>query len=309
MKGFARILLGRLVLTIPVVWAVVTLVFLLLHLVPGDPVLAFLGETATPEQVAEMRHRFGLDRPLLEQYAHYWKQVLRGDLGVTFVDRRPVAEKILARYPATLQLAVAALVIALLISIPLGVAAARHQGGIRDAAASTLALAGIALPNFALGPLLILLFSVKLRLLPPSGFGDLVHLVLPALTLGAALAAILTRLVRTSVLEELHQEYVKTARAKGLNERTVIYRHVLRNGLIPVVTIVGLQFGVLLGGAIITERIFNWPGIGTLTIEAITARDYPLVQGCLLVIALTYILVNTATDLLYRVLDPRVQVE
>lgn len=309
MKGFARILLGRLVLTIPVVWAVVTLVFLLLHLVPGDPVLAFLGETATPEQVAEMRHRFGLDRPLLEQYAHYWKQVLHGDLGVTFVDRRPVAEKILVRYPATLQLAVAALAIALLISIPLGVTAARHQGGIRDAAASTLALAGIALPNFALGPLLILLFSVKLRLLPPSGFGDLAHLVLPALTLGAALAAILTRLVRTSVLEELHQEYVKTARAKGLNERTVIYRHVLRNGLIPVVTIVGLQFGVLLGGAIITERIFNWPGIGTLTIEAITARDYPLVQGCLLVIALTYILVNTATDLLYRVLDPRVQVE
>jgi len=309
MNGLTEMLVRRLLLVIPVVWAVVTLVFLLMHLVPGDPVLAFLGETATPEQVAEMRHRFGLDRPLLEQYAAYWKQVLRGDLGVTFVDRRPVAEKILARYPATLQLAVAALLVAVLIAIPLGVTAARHHGGIRDAVASVVALLGIALPNFALGPLLILLFSVKFGLLPPSGFGDPVHLVLPALTLGAALAAILTRLVRTSVLEELHQDYVKTARAKGLDERTVIYRHVLRNGLIPVITIVGLQFGVLLGGAIITERIFNWPGIGTLTIEAIAARDYPLVQGCLLVIALTYILVNTATDLLYRVLDPRIKVE
>ncbi len=309
MDGITGILLRRLLLVIPVLWAVVTLVFLLLHLVPGDPVLAFLGETATPEQVAEMRHRFGLDRPLLEQYANYWKQVLRGDLGVTFVDRRPVAEKILSRYPATLQLAVAALLVAVLIAIPLGVTAARHHGGIRDAVASVMALLGIALPNFALGPLLILLFSVKLGLLPPSGFGDPAHLILPALTLGAALAAILTRLVRTSVLEELHQDYVKTARAKGLNERTVLYRHVLRNSLIPVVTIVGLQFGVLLGGAIITERIFNWPGIGTLTIEAIAARDYPLVQGCLLVIALTYIVVNTATDLLYRVLDPRIKVE
>lgn len=309
MDGITGILLRRLLLVIPVLWAVVTLVFLLLHLVPGDPVLAFLGETATPEQVAEMRHRFGLDRPLLEQYANYWKQVLRGDLGVTFVDRRPVAEKILSRYPATLQLAVAALLVAVLVAIPLGVTAARHHGGIRDAVASVMALLGIALPNFALGPLLILLFSVKLGLLPPSGFGDPAHLILPALTLGAALAAILTRLVRTSVLEELHQDYVKTARAKGLNERTVLYRHVLRNSLIPVVTIVGLQFGVLLGGAIITERIFNWPGIGTLTIEAIAARDYPLVQGCLLVIALTYIVVNTATDLLYRVLDPRIKVE
>ncbi len=309
MGSIMGILGRRLLLVIPVMWAVVTLVFVLLHLVPGDPVLAFLGETATPEQVAEMRHRFGLDRPLLEQYANYWKQVLRGDLGVTFVDRRPVAEKIRSRYPATLQLAVAALLVAVLIAIPLGVTAARHHGGVRDAVASVMALLGIALPNFALGPLLILLFSVKLRLLPPSGFGDPAHLILPALTLGAALAAILTRLVRTSVLEELHQDYVKTARAKGLDERTVLYRHVLRNGLIPVVTIVGLQFGVLLGGAIITERIFNWPGIGTLTIEAIAARDYPLVQGCLLVIALTYIVVNTATDLLYRVLDPRIKVE
>jgi len=309
MDGILGILWRRLVLVIPVVWAVVTFVFLLLHLVPGDPVLAFLGETATPEQVAEMRHRFGLDRPLLEQYLAYWKQIARGDLGVTFVDRRPVAEKILSRYPATLQLAIAAVLVAVLIAVPLGVTAARHQGGIRDALASLVALLGIALPNFALGPLLILLFSVKLGALPPSGFGEPEHLVLPALTLGAALAAILTRLVRASVLEELRHDYVKTARAKGLDDRTVLYRHVLRNGLIPVITIVGLQFGVLLGGAIITERIFNWPGIGTLTIEAIAARDYPLVQGCLLVIALTYLVVNTATDFLYRVLDPRIQVE
>ncbi len=304
-----RILVRRLVLVLPVIWAVVTLVFLLIHMVPGDPVLTYLGERATPEQVAEMRHRFGLDRPVWEQYIHYWQQLLKGDLGITFFDRRPVTEKILGRYPATIELALAALVVAVSLSIPLGVTAATHQGKLADSIASVVALVGISLPNFALGPLMILLFAVKLRWLPASGMGGLSHLVLPAITLGAALAAILTRMVRSSVIEELRQEYVKTARAKGLSERIVIYKHVLKNGLIPVVTIVGLQFGVLLGGAIITERIFNWPGIGTLTIEAIYARDYPLVQGCILVIALTYVLVNTATDVVYRMLDPRIQVE
>jgi peptide/nickel transport system permease protein len=309
METLVRALARRALLVIPVVWAVVTLVFLLIHIIPGDPVVNFLGETATVEQVAEMRHRFGLDQPLSKQYVAYWKQLLEGDLGTTFIDRRPVFEKIISRYPATIQLAIAALIVALVISIPLGVTAGRRQGTLLDAVASVVALIGVSLPNFALGPIMILLFSVKFRLLPPSGFGEPAQLVMPAITLGAALAAILTRMVRTSIIEELREEYVKTARSKGLEETRVVYRHVLKNGLIPVVTIVGLQFGVLLGGAIITERIFNWPGIGTLTIDAIYSRDYPLVQGCILVIALTYILVNTATDLVYRLLDPRIKVE
>lgn len=309
MSSIIQVLLRRLWLVLPVVWAVVTLVFLLIHLVPGDPVLSFLGERATPEQVAEMRHRFGLDLPLWQQYVNYWQQLLSGDLGVTFFDRRPVIDKILGRYPATIELALAALVVSVTLAIPLGVTAATHQGKLTDNVASVVALVGISLPNFALGPLMILLFAVQLRWLPASGIGGPGHLVMPAVTLGAALAAILTRMVRSSVIEELGQDYVKTARAKGLVERIVIYKHVLKNGLIPVVTIVGLQFGVLLGGAIITEQIFNWPGLGTLTIEAIRARDYPLVQGCILAIALTYVFVNTATDLVYRLLDPRIKVE
>jgi peptide/nickel transport system permease protein len=225
------------------------------------------------------------------------------------MDRRPVIDKIFGRYPATIELAIAALVVAVTISIPLGVTAGVRQGSLTDNIASVTALLGISLPNFALGPLMILLFAVELRWLPASGTGGLPHLVMPAITLGAALAAILTRMVRSSVIEELDQDYVKTARAKGLIEPAVVYKHVLKNGLIPVITIVGLQFGVLLGGAIITEQIFNWPGIGTLTLEAIRARDYPLVQGCVLVIALTYILVNTATDMVYRLLDPRIKIE
>lgn len=309
MGTLVRALARRALLVVPVIWAVVTVVFLLIHIIPGDPVINFLGETATVEQVADMRHRFGLDQPLSRQYVAYWEQLLAGDLGTTFIDRRPVVEKIISRYPATIQLAMAALIVALVISIPLGVTAGRRQGTLLDAVASVVALIGVSLPNFALGPIMILLFAVKLRLLPPSGFGEPAQLVMPAITLGAALAAILTRMVRTSIIEELREDYVKTARSKGLEETRVVYRHVLKNGLIPVVTIVGLQFGVLLGGAIITERIFNWPGIGTLTIDAIYSRDYPLVQGCILVIALTYILVNTATDLVYRYLDPRIKVE
>lgn len=309
MKITIQVLLRRLMLVLPVVWAVVTLVFLLIHIVPGDPVMTYLGETATPAQVAEMRQRFGLDKSLPVQYLDYWQQLLSGDLGVTFMDRRPVIDKIFGRYPATIELAIAALVVAVTISIPLGVTAGVRQGSLTDNIASVTALLGISLPNFALGPLMILLFAVELRWLPASGTGGLPHLVMPAITLGAALAAILTRMVRSSVIEELDQDYVKTARAKGLIEPAVVYKHVLKNGLIPVITIVGLQFGVLLGGAIITEQIFNWPGIGTLTLEAIRARDYPLVQGCVLVIALTYILVNTATDMVYRLLDPRIKIE
>ncbi|HKX29495.1 MAG TPA: ABC transporter permease, partial [Blastocatellia bacterium] len=258
----------------------------------------------------ELKHKLGLDLPLSQQYLNYWRGVLRGDLGVSLVDSSDhVLEKILARYPATIQLALAGLFVAILISIPLGIVAGTHQGRWIDSLASVVALLGISTPGFVLGPLAIYLFAIKLDLLPVSGWYGIEYMILPAVTLGAALAAILTRMVRSSVIEELNEDYVRTARAKGLNERQVIYKHVLKNGLIPVVTVVGLQFGVLLAGAIITEVIFSWPGLGRLTIDAINSRDYPMVQGCILMIALTYIIANVMTDFAYRLLDPRIRVE
>ncbi len=300
----------RLLLVLPVVWAVVTLVFLLIHIVPGDPVRNTLGENATEAQVLELKHKLGLDLPLSQQYINYWRGVLRGDLGVSLVNPSDqVLEKILTRYPATIELALAGLAVAILISIPLGVTAGTNQGKLIDNIASVIALLGISMPGFVLGPLMIYLFAIKLDLLPVSGRYGPEYLILPAVTLGAALAAILMRMVRSSVIEELNEDYVRTARAKGLSERQVIYKHVLKNGLIPVVTVIGLQFGVLLAGAIITEVIFSWPGLGRLTIDAINSRDYPLVQGCILMIALTYIIANLLTDFAYRLLDPRINVE
>lgn len=308
-----RILLAltkQLVLVLPVIWAVVTLVFLLIHIVPGDPVRNALGENSREEQVNELKHRLGLDLPLSQQYFNYWRGVLRGDLGVSLVNPQDhVLEKIIVRYPATIELALAGLVVAILIAIPLGVTAGTNQGKFLDNLASVVALLGISTPGFVLGPLMIYLFAIKLDLLPVSGRYGLEYLILPAVTLGAALAAILTRMVRSSVIEELNEDYVRTARAKGLSERQVIYKHVLKNGLIPVVTVIGLQFGVLLAGAIITEVIFSWPGLGRLTIDAINSRDYPMVQGCILMIALTYIIANLLTDFAYRLLDPRIKVD
>ncbi len=298
----------RLLLAVPVVWAVVTLVFLLIHIVPGDPVRNALGENATEAQVIELKRKLGLDLPLSRQYLEYWGGVVRGDLGASLVNPADrVLEKVLARYPATLELALAGLMVAILISIPLGVLAGRRRGSWIDNTISVVALLGISTPGFVLGPLAIYLFSIKLDLLPVSGRYGPEYLVLPAVTLGAALAAILTRMVRSSVIEELGADYVRTARAKGLSESRIVFRHALRNGLIPVVTIIGLQFGVLLAGAIITETIFSWPGLGRLTIDAINSRDYPMVQGCILTIALTYILANLLTDLAYRLLDPRIR--
>jgi ABC-type dipeptide/oligopeptide/nickel transport system permease component len=301
----------RLVLVLPVVWAVVTLVFLLIHIVPGDPARNALGENATEEQVIKLKQRLGLDLPLAQQYINYWRGVLTGDLGVSLVNRSDrVFDKILERYPATIELALAGLAVAILISIPLGVAAGTNQGKAMDNIASVIALLGISTPGFVLGPLLVYLFAIKLDLLPVSGrYYGAEYRILPAITLGAALAAILTRMVRSSVIEELNEDYVRTARAKGLSERQVIYKHVLKNGLIPVVTVIGLQLGVLLAGAIITEVIFAWPGLGSLTIEAISARDYPMVQGCILMIALTYIIANILTDFAYRLLDPRIKIQ
>ncbi|HJT28872.1 MAG TPA: ABC transporter permease [Pyrinomonadaceae bacterium] len=322
-------LLKRLLILILVVWTVVSLVTLLIELVPGDPAVAVLGEQATPEQFAQFREKHGLDRPPFffsfprdnndqrhfawhgvdNRYVDYWRSLLTGDMGLSFRNDRPVKDLILERYPATIELAVVAMVFAILISIPLGVIAGTHRGTLIDNAASVVALLGISLPSFVIGPMLVYIFAVKLGWLAPSGRFDWSDIILPAFTLGAALSAILTRMVRSSVIEELGEDYVRTARAKGLSERTVVYKHVLKNGLIPVVTILGLQLGVLLAGAIITEKIFGWPGLGLLLVEdGIGKRDYRVVQGCVLVISMTYIIANLLTDMVYRWLDPRIRV-
>jgi ABC-type dipeptide/oligopeptide/nickel transport system permease component len=297
----------RLLYTLPVVWLVVSLVFLMIHLVPGDPVAQMLGEGATPTDLDMLRHQYGLDLPLGQQYLRYWQGVLHGDLGHSLRLNDSVTHLILQRYPYTLELTLAALVIALLAAIPAGILAALHRGRWRDNTVGVVSLFGLSFPAFAMGPIAILLVSIKLGWLPVSGAGSFAHLVLPAITMGSGLAAILTRMVRTAMLEELGQDYIRTARAKGLPERTVLYRHALRNALIPIVTLVGLQFGALLAGAIVTETIFSWPGVGRLTITAISNRDYALVQGCILAVGLTYILVNLATDILYAVLNPRIR--
>ena len=293
--------------TLPVLWLVVSVVFLLIHLVPGDPILQMLGEGAPASDIAATRHAYGLDVPLGQQYLRYWKGVLHGDLGPSLRYGQSVGRLIVQRYPFTLQLTLASLFVAILISIPAGVRSAQRRGRWDDKLLGVVSLFGLSFPNFALGPILILVFAIKLGWLPVSGSGTIAHLVLPAITMGGALAAILTRMVRTSMLEELGQDYIRTARAKGLSERAVVYRHALRNAMLPVLTVIGLQFGALLAGAIVTETIFSWPGIGRLTIQAIGNRDYYLVQGCILAIGLTYVFVNFLTDLLYSVANPRIR--
>src|SRR5579864_5401217 len=284
---------------IPALWIIVTMVFLLAHLVPGDPVQQMLGEGARAEDLQQLRHSLGLDMPVLAQYRHYLGGLFRGDLGESFRFQQPVARVVLAHYPATLELAIVALLVCAAIGIPAGMFAAQRRGRTADRAIGVLTLFGLSVPNFALGPVLILIFSVILGWLPVSGRGGVSHLILPGITLGAALAAILTRMVRTSVIEELSSDYVRTARAKGLSESAVLFRHAFRNALIPILTILGLQFGTLLAGTIVTESIFSWPGIGRLSVQAIEARDYPLLQGCILLIAVSYVFVNLLTDLVY----------
>ena len=298
---------SRLAYMLPVVWLVVSVVFLLIHLVPGDPIQAMLGEGAAAADLQAARHAYGLDVPLGAQYLRYWRGVLHGDLGRSLRFQQPVGTLVARAYPATLVLTVSALAIAVLLSIPAGVRSATRRNRWDDRALGFISLLGLSVPNFALGPLLILLFAIRLDLLPVSGSESWRNLVLPAVTMGASLAAILTRMVRTSMLEELGQDYIRTARAKGLSERAVVYRHALRNALIPVVTVLGLQFGALLAGAIVTETIFSWPGIGRLTLSAINNRDYALVQGCLLCIGLTYVAVNFLTDIVYSALNPRIR--
>jgi ABC-type dipeptide/oligopeptide/nickel transport system permease component len=302
-----RYLLTRLLYTLPVIWLVVSLVFFLIHLVPGDPIAQMLGEGAPAADLEAARHAYGFDLPISQQYVNYWNGVLHGNLGTSFRYNQSVTHLLLQRYPYTLQLTVAALVVAILLSIPAGVHSARTRNQWDDRAISVVSLFGLSFPTFALGPILILLFSIKAGWLPVSGAGSFANLVLPAITMGSALAAILTRMVRTSMLEELSQDYVRTARAKGLDETTVVYRHALRNAMIPVITVLGLQFGALLAGAVVTEKIFSWPGIGRLTVDAISNRDYYVVQGCILAIGLTYVLVNFLTDFVYSVLNPRIR--
>ena len=281
-------LIKRLLLTIPVLLGVATLVFALIHFIPGDPAQVMLGESASQEDIAQLRVRLGLDRPLIVQYGAFLRGAVRGDLGRSLRNDQPVARQIVERMPATAQLAFASAI---------------------DFAAMTLSLVGISIPNFWLGPLMAIVFAVQLGWLPVGGSGTLAHLVLPSVTLGAALAAILARMTRASLLEELQEPYVLAARAKGVSRSRAVLHHAFRNSLIPIVTILGLQFGVVLTGAVITETIFAWPGIGRLLIQSIGFRDYPTVQGCVLLIAVTYVGVNLITDLTYGFLDPRIRVD
>ncbi|MDQ1590989.1 MAG: peptide/nickel transport system permease protein [Pyrinomonadaceae bacterium] len=340
----------RILILLLVVWTVVSLVTLLIELVPGDPATATLGEDATAAQIEQFREKHNLDRPAFffsyardaasgerdfrwhgmnNRYIDYWGMILRGDMGRSFRSDCPITKAIFgrcggqaatwndvfsdflqSRFVSTAQLAIVALIVAVSISIPLGVIAGKNRGTWLDNALSVIALVGISTPGFVLGPLFIYLFALQLGWLAPSGRNNWEDIILPAVTLGAALSALLTRMVRSSVIEEMGEDYVRTARAKGLSERTVVYKHVLKNGLIPVVTILGLQLGVLLAGAIITEKIFNWPGLGLLLIDdGIGKRDYRLVQGCVLVISVTYIFANTLTDIIYRWLDPRIRIQ
>jgi ABC-type dipeptide/oligopeptide/nickel transport system permease component len=304
-----RYLARRLVLTVPVLFGVATLVFSLIHLIPGDPAQAMLGETAPQSDVEELRRKLGLDRPLFEQYVSFLAGAVQGDLGMSLRTGEPVLSQVAARVPATAELAAASMFVALLVALPLGIAAAVWRGTPIDAGATALALAGVSIPNFWLGPLLAIVFAIQLGWLPVSGRGTLAHLVLPAISLGGALAAILARMTRATLLEELREPYVQAARGRGASRARAVLRHAFRNSLVPIVTLLGLQFGAVLTGAVITETIFAWPGIGRLLVQSIGFRDYPLVQGCILFIAVIYVAVNLVTDLVYGVLDPRIRFE
>lgn len=302
-----RLLIRRILLLLPLLLVVLTIVFSFLRLIPGDPVEVMLGEGAQPADLSAMRRDLMLDQPLYRQYLSYLIGVFRGNLGQSWSFRAPVTGMIMNRLPATLELATAGMMIAVLLAFPIGIFAARRPGTWADRFATVFAVSGVAMPHFWLGPLLVLFFSIYLGWLPVSGYGTPLHLVLPALTLGSALAAILARMLRSSLLEELRSDYARTARAKGSSESRIVWRHALKNAFLPVLTILGLQLGSLLTGAVITETIFSWPGIGRLLIQAIFSRDYPLVQGCILVFAFLYAIVNLVVDLLYGYLDPRIR--
>ena len=304
MRGYV---LRRLVAVLPTALGVASLVFLLIHLMPGDPVEIMLGESAAPVDRQQLREHLGLDRPLGVQYLDFLGGLARGRLGVSVHSGRPVAELLAERFPATLELTLAAMAMAIAIALPAGLFSAARAGGAADRVSVALSLAGVSVPNFWLGPMLVMLFSVQLGWFPVSGRGDWTHLVLPAFTLGASMAGILARMTRATVLEALHADYIRTARAKGVTEPAVLGRHALKNAMTPILSIMGLQFGALLAGSVITETIFAWPGIGRLTVEAIQTRDYPVVQGCVLLIAISYVLANLLVDLAYAWVNPRIR--
>ena len=298
----------RFLMSLPVMFAVATIVFFLIHAIPGDPVDLILGEQALAADRAQLAGELGLDKPIVSQYVDFLAGLPSGDWGRSLFDKRPVLSHIRDHAWATVLLAVCAMFVAVSIAVPAGVFAAVRQGRFWDQAAMVASLVGISVPNFWLGPVLILVFAVELGVLPISGRESLASLVLPAVTLGFGLSAMLSRLTRASMIDELGRDYVTTARAKGLSERAVVLKHAFRNALNPVITIVGIEVGSLLAGAIITERVFNWPGIGSLLMDSISRRDYPLVQGCILVIAFAYVVVNALTDCVYRMVDPRVKI-
>jgi ABC-type dipeptide/oligopeptide/nickel transport system permease component len=297
----------RLLQSVVVIWGVTLLVFVLVRLAPGDPATMLLAESATDAQIEAAREAWGLNKPIWVQYYVFMSRALRGDLGDSLFFQQPALQVLLARMPATLQLSAAALIFSLSVAIPVGVLSALRRDSIWDYLGSGLAMLGQAMPPYWLGIMLILIFSVSLRWLPTSGRGTPAHLILPAVTLGSVLMALVMRLVRSGMLDVLGTDYVRTARAKGLPERAVVIRHAMRNILIPLVTVVGLQLGALFGGAVITESIFAWPGVGRLALQAISARDYPLVQASVLVISVVYVFLNLVVDIIYVYLDPRIR--
>jgi ABC-type dipeptide/oligopeptide/nickel transport system permease component len=304
-----RYVLKRAVLALPVLVGVSVVVFVAIRLIPGDPAQLMAGQAATQEVVQQIRQSLGLNQPLPVQYLYFLRNVVRGDLGRSLFNGAPVVEELAQRFPRTVRLALASMAVASLIGIPAGILAATRRSTWVDTAVMLVALAGVSVPVFWLGLNLILLFSVRLQWLPSFGYETWRHLVLPSLTLGAASTAVVARMTRSAMLEVLGQDYVRTARAKGLAERVVVSRHALRNALIPVVTVLGLQLGTLLSGAVLTETVFAWPGIGRLLVEAVLARDYPIIQGATLLIAATFVVLNVAVDVLYGLLDPRIRYE
>lgn len=307
MSNLVRFLLSRLGQFIPTALGVITLVFFLVHLVPGDPVEAMLGETAQPVDKEALRHTLGLDQPIHVQYLKFLKGVASLNLGESFYYKKSVVSIIYERLGATAQLAVAAMLIALAISFPLGLISALKRATAWDKSSMVVALFGVSIPHFWLGPMLIYLFSIKLGFFPASGRGSFLHLVLPAITLGTGLAGILSRMIRASVLEILREDFILYAKARRITRYRFVIHYLLRPALIPVVTLIALQLGALLSGAVITETVFSWPGLGTLFISAVFSRDFPLIQGCVLFFSLFYLIANLLADMFYAVLDPRIR--
>ena len=302
-----KYILKRLVQVIPTIFGIITLIFFSIHLIPGDPVDIMLGENALPIAKMELKKNLNLDKPIIEQYLIYLKNIIFLNAGNSIFSHQPVFKEILGRFPATLQLTILSIIIAIIIALPLGIISAVKKDSLIDFFSRILSLSGISIPNFWLGPMLIILFSIWLNLLPVSGKDNFLSYILPALTLGSHLAAVLTRMIRTSMLDVLKEHYILTARAKGLNKFVILFKHTFKNALIPVITIIGLQFGSLLSGSIIVESVFAWPGIGKLLITAISTRDYPLVQSCVLFISVLFVFVNLITDICYSFVDPRIK--